>query len=346
MARLPFAFSRLSGLGPLPRLFEAEAGETALGRLLASENFHLDAMAPSTPIPFASLNEVFNRATRQSGDALFPVRVAKAMRPEDYGPMVVYALGAPTLGASINRIWQLVPLQSSAMSLELEVRGPEARWLLNYTAARSLNVDHHALHVLVPLVDIIRRFAGERPGQVGLDLASPRNHEYRIIEDALELPIRPGADRFSVTFPAGWLRMPHPAGRAAALASYSDMIAYYRQDDLPRSVTDTVAALLWPIVGSDYVDLDVIASRLNVSRRTLQQQLNAEGSSFRDIALDVRMRRAKDLIRTGQDSMAQVALAVGYSDQAHFTRAFRGVTGVTPQAFRQHGRPGAALAAE
>jgi AraC-like DNA-binding protein len=344
VTRLPFAFSRFSGLGPLPRLFEAEAGGPALRKLLAGESFHLESMGPITPVPFASLNEVFNRATRQSGDALFPVRVAKAMRPEDYGPMVDYALSAPTLGASINRIRQLVPLQSSAMSLELEVRGPEARWLLDYTAARGLAIDHHALHVLVPLVDIVRRFAGVRPGRIGLDLASPRNRQYPLIEDALELPIRPGADRFSVAFPAGWLRMPHPGGRAAAFASYSDMIAYYRQHDLPRSVTDTVAALLWQMVGSEDVDLDVIASRLNVSRRTLQQQLNAEGSSFRDIALDVRMRRAKELIHGGRESMAQVALAVGYSDQAHFNRAFRGVTGFTPQAFRQHRLLGARAA--
>jgi len=346
VARLPIAFSRFSGLGPLPRLFEAEAGGHRLRQLFVRESLHLDGMGPSTPVPFASLNEVFNRATRQSGDLLFPVRVAKAMRPEDYGPMAVYALGAPTLGASIMRIWQLVPLQSSAMSLELEVRGPEARWSLNYTAARGLNVDHHALHVLVPLVDIVRRFAGARPGRVSLDLASPRNREHRLIEDALELPILPGADRFSVTFPAAWLRMPHPAGRAAAFASYSDMIAYYRQDDLPQSLTDTVAALLWPIVGNDRIDLDWIASRLNVSRRTLQQQLNAEGSSFRDIMLDVRMRRAKQLIWTSRESIAQVALAVGYSDQAHFHRAFKGATGITPREFRHQSLGRRLIAAE
>lgn len=341
MARLPFAFSRLSGLGPLPRLFEAEVSGAALQRLLASENFHLDAMAPITPVPFASLNEVFNRATRQSGDPLFPVRVAKAMRPEDYGPMAAYALSAPTLGTSISRVCQLVPLQSSAMSLELVVRGAEARWSLNYAASRGLSIGHHALHVLVPMVDILRRFAGPHPERVALELASPRSRDCHIIENALELPIRPDKERFSVTFPAGWLKLPHPAGRAATFASYSDMMAYYRQDDLPQSVTDTVAALLWPIVGSVDIDLDLIASKLNVSRRTLQQQLNAEGSSFRDIALDVRIRRAKELIRAGRESISQVALAVGYSDQAHFTRAFRGVTGLTPQGFRQHNRSGA-----
>ena len=93
MSRPPFPFTRLSGLGPLPRLFEATEGATSLNRLLAGEDIHLDRMTAGTIIPFLSLNEVFNRATRLSGDVLFPIRVAQAMRPEDYGPMVEFALG-------------------------------------------------------------------------------------------------------------------------------------------------------------------------------------------------------------------------------------------------------------
>ena len=34
-------------------------------------------------------------------------------------------------------------------------------------------------------------------------------------------------------------------------------------------------------------------------------------------------------------TIAQVALSVGYSDQAHFTRAFKTLTGLTPQEFRR-----------
>jgi len=34
-------------------------------------------------------------------------------------------------------------------------------------------------------------------------------------------------------------------------------------------------------------------------------------------------------------SLADIALATGFADQSHFTRAFRRVTGMSPGAFRQ-----------
>ena len=48
----------------------------------------------------------------------------------------------------------------------------------------------------------------------------------------------------------------------------------------------------------------------------------------------------------GDAAIAQVALSVGYSDQAHFTRAFKTMTGLTPQEFRRLNRPGMMDAAE
>jgi AraC-like DNA-binding protein len=346
MARLPPAFSRLSGLGPLPRLFEAEEGPAALRRLLASQNIDLDAMAPSTPVPFANLNEVFNRATRQTGDALFPLRIAQAMQPEDYGPMVVYALNAPTLGASIRRLHSLVTLQSSATGFKFSEAGGEARWSLDYHSAYGQQVNHHALHVLAPMIRIVRRYAGAAAQPTAINLGPARDGRHRIFEKVLEVPVRTGVDDFSLIFPAEWLRMSRPAGAVGSRASYSEMLAYYQDHDLPPSFTDTVASLLVSMIGQPEVDLDVIASKLNVGRRSLQQRLGAEGSSFRDISLDVRIRRAKELIRSGRESMSQVALMVGYSDQAHFARAFKALTGLTPQEFRRINRPGIPVAAE
>ena len=83
-------FARLSGLGPLPRLLEERAGGRALARLLDETGLRLDGLAPATPVPFANLNEAFNRAGRLSGDPLFSLRVAQAMTPEDYGPLFAY----------------------------------------------------------------------------------------------------------------------------------------------------------------------------------------------------------------------------------------------------------------
>jgi AraC family transcriptional regulator len=52
-----------------------------------------------------------------------------------------------------------------------------------------------------------------------------------------------------------------------------------------------------------------------------------------------RIRRAQEMIRLGGMSLAEIALAVGFSDQSHFTRRFRSFVGCTPSAFRNSQTP-------
>lgn len=307
----------------------------ALHRLLADEGIYLEGAAPNTPVPFASMNAVFNRAARLNGDVLFPLRVARAMHPEDYGAFAAYALQTPTLAHGIGRVCRLGHLQNTACGFRLVASGGVAFWSIHYLAARGQSIDAHALHVLLPMMDFIRRYAADAPGVVAIDVTSPADRSLRALEQALEIPVRGGRPVPGVSFPAPWLGLPPVAKRPGPPISFAEMIAGYRLDTLPRSMTETVAALLAPVVGNAEVDLDVIAARLNVSRRTLQQRLGAEGRSFRDISLEVRIGRARRLIAGGGSTIAEVALAVGYSDQAHFTRAFKAQTGQTPDQFRR-----------
>jgi len=48
-----------------------------------------------------------------------------------------------------------------------------------------------------------------------------------------------------------------------------------------------------------------------------------------------RIRQACDLLRNSDQSITQIALAVGFSDSAHFTRTFQREMKVTPRAFRR-----------
>lgn len=50
-----------------------------------------------------------------------------------------------------------------------------------------------------------------------------------------------------------------------------------------------------------------------------------------------RIERAKELLRHSEQSLAEIALAVGFSGQSHFSAAFRARVGQTPRSFRmQH----------
>jgi AraC family transcriptional regulator len=52
--------------------------------------------------------------------------------------------------------------------------------------------------------------------------------------------------------------------------------------------------------------------------------------------LDARIESAKRLLADRRVSLAEIALDTGFSEQSHFTRAFRAAAGVSPGAWRRH----------
>jgi AraC-like DNA-binding protein len=76
--------------------------------------------------------------------------------------------------------------------------------------------------------------------------------------------------------------------------------------------------------------LEQLASFVNVSPRTLARYLEAENASFRELSLQVRTDRARQLLAEGNLSVTQIAYRLGYTDVASFVRSFRRQTGRTP----------------
>ena len=77
-----------------------------------------------------------------------------------------------------------------------------------------------------------------------------------------------------------------------------------------------------------------VAMQLRTSVRTLQRHLKACGFTFKEIVDDVRRTSAIHYVLAGEIATTEIALMLGYSDQAHFTRAFKRWTGVTPGKYR------------
>lgn len=55
--------------------------------------------------------------------------------------------------------------------------------------------------------------------------------------------------------------------------------------------------------------------------------------------VDLRVRRARELLRTQKRPLAEIALATGFNDQSHFTRVFTRLVGVSPGAWRRQFHP-------
>ncbi len=79
----------------------------------------------------------------------------------------------------------------------------------------------------------------------------------------------------------------------------------------------------------------VLASRLGTSERTLRRRFCAEvGLAPKPMSRVFRLQRALEALR-GPGTLADVAVASGYHDQAHLTHELRELGGVSPSHYRR-----------
>jgi len=81
-----------------------------------------------------------------------------------------------------------------------------------------------------------------------------------------------------------------------------------------------------------------IASQLAMSERTLLRKLRAEGTGFRDLLAEVRIELAQAYLSDPHLTLSEIALLLGYSEQAPFNRAFRKSMGLTPGQWKRNRR--------
>lgn len=117
------------------------------------------------------------------------------------------------------------------------------------------------------------------------------------------------------------------------LASHLDGVA--SQHAPPRSFEAQVLGILEQRLTTASCTQAAVARVLGVSVSTFIRRLKVEGVSYRQLLQTQRLQRAERLLRLDDSPVASIALAVGYSDNASFTRAFRRRAGISPAEFRR-----------
>lgn len=94
----------------------------------------------------------------------------------------------------------------------------------------------------------------------------------------------------------------------------------------------------------DYVDSD-LGGRLSIRTAAQRAKLSPSyfsrrfrqsfGVTFSRFVAHRRIELAQSMMVLGATSLCQIALACGFTDQAHFTRTFGGLTGSTPSQWRR-----------
>jgi AraC-like DNA-binding protein len=95
-----------------------------------------------------------------------------------------------------------------------------------------------------------------------------------------------------------------------------------------------VESLLIPMLHTGRCDMETLAAKLAIGRRTLVRRLGAEGTTFERVLDELRKRMAFDYLAHRKLSVNETAYLVGFSDPSAFSRAFKRWTGKRPKEVR------------
>jgi AraC-like DNA-binding protein len=250
-----------------------------------------------------------------------------------------YLVGtSPTLGAALQRLAEYQAIASTGLRYAIESGGGEATPVLTLTHPYALEfIPPGILEYLLAIV--VTRFRTKlSPAfapRVALRHAPQGSREtYRQVLGHVEFD----AERTALHVPREqWdLTNPHhDTGLYAILERHArEVLARVPK---PTGPIDRTRSAIAETLRDGDAGIERTASRLGVSVRSLQRQLAAEGSSYKEALDAVREDLARTYLATDGPSLAEVAYLLGYSDPSAFHRAFRRWTGVTPLEYRRSG---------
>ena len=144
------------------------------------------------------------------------------------------------------------------------------------------------------------------------------------------------AEHNQVFLPSDVLDIPvRTADRAKHVVFQQQCEEMLRGLDAVEKTTVAVRHLLIHSAG-EFLDINQVASRLNMSERTLRRRLESESSSFRVIIDEVKDLLAREYLTKTQLTIADIAHLLDYAETVSFRRAFMRWNGVTPREYRQN----------
>jgi AraC-like DNA-binding protein len=167
-----------------------------------------------------------------------------------------------------------------------------------FTHARPARID--ALHALI----------GSAPIAFGCE-----DSGFSVAGADLDRPM-PAAD--ARTFDTIEALIVEALGSSPASPSFADRIASHLATSLPE--------------GTDVAE---VARAMHMSGRTLQRRLEQDGTTFSEVLDRARLDVAQRELATPSTTLTDVALRLGFSDLATFTRAFKRWTGMPPGQWRR-----------
>ncbi|MDO1509273.1 MULTISPECIES: AraC family transcriptional regulator [unclassified Neisseria] len=171
---------------------------------------------------------------------------------------------------------------------------------------------------------------------VSVTLSMPECGNTGRLDDYFQVPVNLGCEKDSITFAYEDTIEPYAGANHQLMHMNEAVVGQYLNRLNNMNISSRVSTLIRDELKNSEPRLCDIASKLNLSPRTLQRRLRDEGHSFNSLLDDIRQEIAHDLLMHSNQSITEIGFQLGFSDLSNFIRASHRWFGCTPLQHREN----------
>jgi AraC-like DNA-binding protein len=322
---------RAASLVPLAHMLEEHG--VSLASVLEGTGVLADEVRQDAFVPYAAFLSVLDNACRLTGRDDIGILLGKRQTLAALGPLGGVLRHAATLGEAISDFAAFQINNSTGGAAYLMKADRDV--ILGYGVYDASAPVTNQIYDLVLAVgcNLIAELTDGRVAPEEIVLSRSMPHDPARYMRLARCPVRFGQHQTGVLLRASVLGFPLPAANKAqhdlALAK---LLSVRHGTPLPLSAR--VRHLLRPFLLMGHARMADVAERLGIHPRAMRRQLRAEGTTFEAIRNEVRQVAARELLRLGDLSIADISATLDYSTPSSFVHAFRRWSGTSPGLWR------------
>lgn len=328
------------GAGYARALFDLALAKGADGAaLLARSSIDADALHdPDNRIPFERFVALMREAKGLTRDPALALHFGETSNLGEYSIVGLIADASKTMAhalVQLNRYGRLV--------VEVDVGADSDRFRVERTGGEAWFVDTRRDPNSFPeltestfarIATHSRQFgADDKPYVRGVHVTHAEPAYRAEYERIFRAPVVFNSDRNALLIDYDWTNYKvtrSTTGYAFGVLS-ERANALLTKLESSRTTRGRVESLLIPMLHTGEPNVERIAEKMAMSRKTLYRKLKAEGVTFERLLDDLRHRMAMHYLDGKKASVNETAYLVGFSDVSTFSRAFRRWRGVSPR---------------
>jgi len=286
---------------------------------------------PEVLLPIETIFSVWEATMRQVRDDGLPIAIGKTFALADYPILGFTVMTAPSCREALRRVIRFSAIVTTSGRWSLDESGGDARLCWHREGRRDLG--HRAANesLVAELVYALRQVVGQEVPIVGVSFQHAAPRDTRAHREHFGCRIAWDAERDEILLSRAVLDAVPRAANGALFAHFEAQAEHALAGlAISDSLAERVRRAIEVALPAGEPAASAIAKQLAMSERSLRRGLAIEGTSFRAIVDAVRSARAEQLLARGRASLAEIALALGFSELSAFSRAFKRWTGLTP----------------